>query len=113
VGKRQKPLRMFAIPSCGVKPTEVPNNPGRGGSADPASPTTFNVSVRQATWDSGLRRKDGSVVPKPDTVAPIITRAWGDEINGAFQGIYGPTVEATNKPGPLHGFIKERFQTLP
>lgn len=62
---------------------------------DPVTPTTFNVAVRQGSWDFGLVDRNGSVLLNPLTGKPISTTTWGYDINGAFLGVYGATVEAT------------------
>ncbi|MBK8793251.1 MAG: multicopper oxidase domain-containing protein [Holophaga sp.] len=61
----------------------------------PSSPTTYTVNKRQGTWDFGLRDREGGILKNPLTALPIVTKTWGYDINGAFLGIYGPTVEAT------------------
>ena len=63
---------------------------------DATSPTTYTVNKRQGTWDFGLRARNGTVLNNPVTGQPIVTKTWGYDINGAFLGIYGATVEATN-----------------
>src|SRR5450631_909929 len=63
--------------------------------ADLATPTTYTVTVRQGSWDFGLRNVDGSQILDSLTGKPIVTKTWGYDINGAFLGIYGATVEAT------------------
>lgn len=83
-------LQQFANPLV-----EIPIAP-----MDATNPTTVKVSVRQGTWDFGLRRKDGSMLLNPATGQPIVTNTWGYDINGAFLGIYGATLEAT-KGTPL------------
>jgi len=83
-------LQQFANPFV-----EIPIAP-----ADPAHPATYSATVRQGSWDFGLRARDGSILNNPRTLAPIVTRTWGYDINGAFLGVYGATVEAT-KDVPL------------
>lgn len=64
----------------------------------PTSTTTLNtytVTLRQGTWDFGLRNVDGSQIIDSVTGKPIVTKTWGYDINGAFLGIYGASVEAT------------------
>jgi len=63
--------------------------------ADATNPNLFKVSMRQGTWDFGLRLRDGSVIKNPVTGTPIVTKTWGYDINGAFLGVYGATIEAT------------------
>ncbi|GFO54067.1 multicopper oxidase [Geomonas sp. Red276] len=78
-------LQQFANPLV-----EIPIAP-----VNPGNPTTYNVSMRQGSWDFGLRNMDGTPIINPDTGKPIVTTTWGYDVNGVFLGIYGPTVEAT------------------
>jgi len=64
------------------------------------SATTYTVNKRQGSWDFGLRDRNGNGLLNPYTGRPIVTKTWGYDINGAFLGIYGATVEAT-KGTPL------------
>jgi spore coat protein A len=59
------------------------------------TPTAYTANVRQGTWDFGLRDKYGNTIKNPYTGQPIVTKTWGYDINGAFLGIYGATIEAT------------------
>ncbi|NWJ42243.1 MAG: multicopper oxidase domain-containing protein [Geothrix sp.] len=63
---------------------------------DVTTPTKYTVNVRQGSWDFGLRDRNGNALKDPYTGKPIATKTWGYDINGAFLGIYGATVEATN-----------------
>ncbi len=63
---------------------------------DATTPAKYAVNMRQGSWDFGLRDRGGNVLNNPYTGKPIVTKTWGYDINGAFLGIYGATVEATN-----------------
>lgn len=87
---QRAPLSPLKLQQFGNAFVEIPIAP-----TDPANPTTYNVSVRQGTWDFGLRNTDGSQIMDPLTGKPIFTKTWGYDINGVFLGVYGATVEAT------------------
>jgi spore coat protein A len=92
---QQAPLSPLILQQFANPFVEIPIAP-----ADPTTPTTYNVAVRQGTWDFGLRNVDGSEIIDSATGKPIVTKTWGYDINGAFLGVYGATVEAT-KGTPL------------
>jgi spore coat protein A, manganese oxidase len=75
--------------------------------ADAANPTTYTVTLRQGTWDFGLRDVNGNTLMDPSTGKPIVTKTWGYDINGAFLGIYGATVEATKGTPLTFNYINE------
>jgi spore coat protein A len=87
---QRAPLTPLRLQQFGSAFVEIPIAP-----ADATTPTTYNVTIRQGTWDFGLRNVDGSQIMDSATGKPIVTKTWGFDINGAFLGLYGPTVEAT------------------
>lgn len=87
---QRAPLSPLRLQQFGNAFVEIPIAP-----KDSTTPTTYNVTVRQGTWDFGLRTVDGSPIMNPVTGKPIITKTWGYDINGLFLGIYGATVEVT------------------
>lgn len=70
-----------------------------------SAPTTYTVNVRQGSWDFGLRDRYGNVLKNPYTGQPIVTKTWGYDINGAFLGVYGATVEATKGTALTFNYI--------
>jgi spore coat protein A len=70
-----------------------------------SAPTTYTVNVRQGSWDFGLRSRNGNVLLNPLTHQPIVTRTWGYDINGAFLGVYGATVEGTKGTALTFNYI--------
>ena len=87
---QRSPLSPLRLQQFGSPFVEIPIAP-----ANSANPTTYTVSVRQGTWDFGLRNVDGTSILDPATGKTIVTKTWGYDINGVFLGIYGATVEAT------------------
>lgn len=92
---QRAPISSLNLQQFGNALVEIPIAP-----KDTATPAVYNVSVRQGTWDFGLRYVDGSKINDPATGKPIVTKTWGYDINGVFLGVYGATVEAT-KGTPL------------
>jgi spore coat protein A len=87
---QRAPLSPLRLQQFGSAFVEIPIAP-----QDATTPTIYNVSVRQGSWDFGLRNVDGSQIMDPVTGKTIVTKTWGYDINGAFLGVYGATVEAT------------------
>jgi hypothetical protein len=87
---QRAPLNPNSLQQFGSPFVEIPIAP-----VNPSTPTTYNVSVRQGTWDFGLRWVDGSRIIHSATGKPVVTKTWGYDVNGVFFGVYGPTVEAT------------------
>jgi spore coat protein A, manganese oxidase len=90
VANQRAPLSPLRLQQFGSAFVEIPIAP-----KDATTPTTYNVTVRQGTWDFGLRNVDGSQIIDSASGKPIVTKTWGYDINGAFLGAYGATVEAT------------------
>jgi len=88
--KQRAPLSALKLQQFANPFVEIPIAPKNS-----STPTIYNVSVRQGSWDFGLRNTDGTAIIDPTTGKPIVTRTWGYDINGAFLGVYGATVEAT------------------
>ena len=84
------PLSPLRLEQFGSALVEIPIAPKAA-----VNPNTYSVSLRQGTWDFGLRNADGSKIIDQVTGRPIVSTTWGYDINGAFLGIYGATVEAT------------------
>ena len=74
---------------------------------DSANPNIYTVTVRQGTWDFGLRNVDGSEIMDSVSGKPIVTKTFGFDINGAFLGTYGATVEATKGTPLTFNYINE------
>lgn len=89
------PLNPTKLEQFGTPLVEIPIAPKNA-----SSPNAYTINVRQGTWDFGLRDRYGKTLLNPHTGNPIVTKTWGYDINGAFLGIYGATVEAT-KGTPL------------
>jgi spore coat protein A len=87
---QRAPLSPLRLQQFGSAFVEIPVAP-----TNTATPTSYNVTVRQGTWDFGLRNVDGSQIIDFATGKPIVTKTWGYDINGAFLGVYGATVEST------------------
>ncbi|MBJ6727221.1 multicopper oxidase family protein [Geomesophilobacter sediminis] len=92
---QQNPLDPNALQQFANALVEIPIAPQNQG-----DPTTYNVALRQGSWDFGLKNMEGNAMMDPATGKPVVTKTWGYEINGAFLGVYGATVEAT-KGTPL------------
>lgn len=99
---QSQPLSPLRLQQFGNALVEIPIAP-----QDPNNLNTYTATLRQGTWDFGLRNVDGSTISDPATGKAIVTKTWGYDINGAFLGIYGATVEATKGTAFTFNYIND------